>query len=414
MYKIICVVFVFAFTAFLFPLEAKLLRQQGKGVLEEEGVQLVLNLQGTPYEMGYQHGYLLKELVAQNIDRFIDQKILPGQNLAPIKQFLEAIPSLLPHIPETIIEELKGLADGAGIAYEKILLLNLFPEMFHCSGLTVSGQASKNGELYHVRVLDYGVGQNLQDTAVLMIIKPEGKIPFVNVTYAGFIGCITGMNAEQIALGEIGGRGYGQWNGLPMAFLLRIILENARTLDQVKDLLSQTPRTCEYYYLFSDGKDGQAIGVYATPQQLHFIQPGSTYALFDLANQSAEDNKTVLTDLFLESSPYQTIIYQDQKKEQIKGLIHQQLADCVVLTGFSHPRRYSVMLERLEDYYGQVNVEALQSLIKGPAARPTNLHNAIFAPRSLELWLAHAGPEGEKACDQPYQYFSLKEWLKRD
>ena len=44
---------------------------------------------------------------------------------------------------------------------------------------------------------------------MLTVAEPEGKIPFVNVTYAGFIGSVTGMNAQQVSIGEMGGRGLG-------------------------------------------------------------------------------------------------------------------------------------------------------------------------------------------------------------
>src|SRR5262249_44423065 len=149
---------------------------------------------------------------------------------------LDNFQSIIKFIPQDFHEELRGLADGAQIPYEKILLLNLFPEMFHCMGFTVQGKATKKGELYHVRVLDYAMGQGLQKTVVILIVQPEGKNSFLNVSYAGFIGSVTGMNEQHIALGEIGGKGYGDYEGLPMAFLLRKILEQANNLDDVKEL----------------------------------------------------------------------------------------------------------------------------------------------------------------------------------
>ncbi len=397
----------------LIDLQAKELAREGKGVLESKDSQLILHLKGTPYQMGYQHGRLLKSAIAYNVERYIDQKILLGREMPPIKQFMEALPSMMSFIPHSMIEELQGMADGAQVSFEKLLLLNLFPEMFHCSGLTVSGQATELGELYHVRVLDYGAGQHLQDTAVLMIMEPLGKIPFLNVSYAGFIGSITGMNAQHIAIGEIGGKGYGQWNGMPMAFLLRYLLEESATLNDVKEKLTAIPRTCEYYYVISDGKTGRSFGVYATPQHLHFIEPGTTYALFDFSpNEHSSESKTVFTQL--ECSPFQTAIYQDEKKEQLKGLIHRQLADCVVLTGYSHPERYPILMERLEKAYGHIKLKDLEDAVKAPVARPTNLHNAIFAPGRLDVWIAHAGPSGELACDQTYHHYSLIELLRRN
>ena len=75
---------------------------------------------------------------------------------------------------------------------EDVIVANFIPEMFHCSGFAqLAGSATKDGTLYHGRILDYGCDWQLQDHAILTVAEPDGKIPFVNVTYAGFIGSVT-------------------------------------------------------------------------------------------------------------------------------------------------------------------------------------------------------------------------------
>ncbi len=362
--------FVFLFLMVMIPLlPAESIQRSGAGFLEVVEGQQVLHLKGSPYELGVQHGELLKEQISRNVARFVDQ--LEAESMPPVvKAFMANVPEIIPFIPAALIAEMQGIAVGACVPYEKILLLNLFPEMFHCSGMTVCGQATSKGELYHVRVLDYGVGNGLQDTAILAVVKPQQGHAFVNVTYAGFIGSITGLNEQKIGVGEIGGKGYGSWKGLPMAFLLRCILEQTSSLAEVQHLLASTPRTCEYYYVFSDGKTKEAIGVYATADTLEYITPG---------------NKTFnLLDKTVPLSPLP--------------------ADTLVITRHDH---YELILTRLMKTYGNTTVDDLQQIIKQPVAHATNLHNAIFAPASLEVWVSHAGPHNEPACDQPYSHFSL-------
>ena len=43
---------------------------------------------------------------------------------------------------------------------------------------------------------------------------------------------------------------------------------------QVTDLWTNSPRTCEYYYVFADGKTNDAVGVAATPEKLELVRPG--------------------------------------------------------------------------------------------------------------------------------------------
>lgn len=380
---------------------------------EEEKMKTpsVLFLSGSPYECGYTHGKSLKEAVAYNVNRIVDKQILAKPEHPFIKSFLTMLPEVIHYLPKDYIEEMRGLAEGSELPYEKILLLNLFPEMFHCTGLTLKGKATKEGELYHVRVLDYNMGQGLQDTHVLLVVRPDGKIPFLNVSYAGFIGCVTGMNVQKLALGEIGGKGQGNYLGMPMAFLLRMILEQASNLEDVKNLLSQEKRTCEYYYLFSDGKNKDSLGVYATPQQLQWVYPGLSFALFENEMEQNCDDKVVLTSNHIQSSPYQIALYQDEKKEKLWGLILHQPDDCLAVTGFSHPERYPILLERLSKNYGKIDLPILQEMIKQPVAREGNLHNAIFAPAQLNVWISHAGTSGEAACDQPYNFYNLQDLL---
>ena len=61
------------------------------------------------------------------------------------------------------------------------------------------------------------------------------------------------MNLKKISLGEMGG-GEGLWDGVSMPILMRMAAENANNLEEAKNIFSSNSRTCEYYYIFADGK----------------------------------------------------------------------------------------------------------------------------------------------------------------
>lgn len=411
-----------------FPAFSDTIATQGEGFLEKKNGQQILHLKGTPYERGYQHGVLLKKQIERNIATYIDNfakvvaddviKVSDSEALKialRLGEFAKNMPTLMSYIPQHFKEELQGVADGSGIEIGKIVTLNLFPEIFHCSGMTVSGQASKNGELYHVRVLEYSVGKKLQTTSVLQVVEPDLGIAFLNVSYAGFIGTVTGMNEAKISIGEIGGLGYGSWKGVPMAFLLRDILQNAAMLEDVQEILTNSSRTCEYYYLFSDGKTNESIGVYATADQLHFISPGDSYALIAASNlpanygQNGDNDKFVLTSCSVENTSYQTLLFEEDKR--LAMLFRLQPSDCLLLTGYPNPERYPVLVERILEKYNAIDEKELMEIIKCPVTRRSNLHTAIFQPSQLKVWIAHAGPFDEPACDQPYQEWDFSSLL---
>lgn len=389
------------------------LSRQGNGYLEQKEGHYVLHLKGSSYERGYQHGFLLRKLIHRNIATYINktESPVPGR----IEEFTKNVPTLLSFVPEHFKQEMQGIADGSGASIEKIIALNLFPEMFHCSGITVSGDASKDGELYHVRVLDYSVGKNLQSSAVLQVVEPDNGIPFLNVSYAGFIGTITGMNRDKIAIGEIGGLGYGSWKGIPMSFLLREILENASTIDEAKAILENSPRTCEYYYVISDGKTKESVGVYATASQLRYFEPGESYALIAPSGlpsnygTNGDNDKFILNDCSAENTAYQTLLFE--KDHRLAMLFRLQPKDCLLLTGFPTPERYPVLVERVLEHYGSIDEKTLIEIVRRPVSKESNLHNAIFKPSELKIWIAHAGPRDEPACDQHYQEWDFDSLL---
>jgi hypothetical protein len=355
---------------------------------------LFLSVEGSAFEMGLQHGMVLKDKIHFNIQEYLKKKSEEtplGQNKDRLNAFLKNLPVLLEHIPDKYIEEMKGIAKGADASFEDILLLNLFPELFHCCGITLSKTASKDGSLYHVRVLDYAAGKGLQSSAVLLMAKPEKGIPFLNATYAGFIGSVTGMNEEKISIGEIGGKGYGSWDGMPMAFLLRSILEEANSLEKAKELLSSAKRTCEYYYIIADGKTEDSFACYATKSDLVFLFPGKDYCLTP------------------SSSPEDPLVVNIQEKEQKHSLYFKQPKDVLLVTGTSSPERYPVLLERIEQNLGKLDNYLLEKILQKPVSLDSNLHNVIFHPSSLTLWISHASSKGDPAYTQPYSCFKFQD-----
>jgi len=333
--------------------------------------QRVVFLSGTPEEIGDAHGKLLKQEANRCIDSVMyafgtAQTILTGRWF---RDDLEAAYSRLEkHIPERHKVETRAMAVSLGLEPDLVEALNVFPEMFHCSGFALFGKATKDGKLYHGRVLDYMTEIGLQDAATTFIVAPKGMIPFANVGYAGFIGSVSGMNAEKISLGEMGGRGEGQWDGVPMATLMRRGLEECSSLAQVKDLWTNNPRTCEYYYVFADGEDRSAVGVAATPDKLQFVAPGEGHEL-----------------------------------------LGEGIEDAVVLSAGT---RLDELRKRVKTGYGKFDADSAQGLMCRPVAMQSNLHNVLFVPEDGVLYVANADHK-HPAAERPYVKLDLIELLKQ-
>ena len=347
----------------------------GKGWLEQIDGYYVLHLKGTHYEMGYQHGALLKKDVLENMHNLVEVKgstklvdfgpvkITPKQL---IHQIVRAQKSF---VPQKYFDEMDGLAAASGLSEKDVRIGNFIPEMFHCSGFAIMDSATKDGTLYHGRVLDYAIDWGLQNHAVIVVAEPDGGIPFVNVTYAGFLGSVTGMNAEHVSIGEMGGRGLGHWEGVPMALLVREVLEQGKDLETAISIFRDNPRTCQYFYVIADGKTNQAVGMEASWDKFDVIQPGTAHEL-----------------------------------------LPHPVTDCALLSAGD---RYEELVRRVKAKHGKIGPEEALRLMDRGVAMKSNLHNVLFAPKSTEFWVANASLDGQPAADQKYFTFQLTELLQR-
>lgn len=346
----------------------------GQGWLERIDGYPVLHLKGSHYEMGYQQGALLKESIRQNMHNILvvkaDEEVKLGLVSVKPRTLLESINTIQKkYVPQKFYDEMEGLAAGAELKPRDVVAANFIPELFHCSGFALMNSATSDGTLYHGRVLDYAIDWGLQEHAVIVVAEPEGGHPFVNVTYSGFIGSVTGMNAKSVSVGEMGGGGLGHWAGVPMALLVRDVLERADDLDEAIAIFRDSPRTCQYFYVVADGKTNRAVGMEASWDKFMLVQPG-------------------------EANP----------------LLPTPVKDAALLSAGD---RYTELVRRTQAGHGKFDAESARRLMDCPVAMKSNLHNVLFAPKSTKFWVANASKDKKPAADQKYFAFQLTELLAR-
>ena len=65
----------------------------------------------------------------------------------------------------------------------------------------------------------------------------------------------------------------------------------------------------------------------------------------------------------------------------------------------------------MRENYGKIGPQELIQIIKRPVAMKSNLHDVIFEPEKLALWVANAD-RGGPACNQPYARYSWSELFR--
>jgi hypothetical protein len=107
----------------------------------------IVELSGTAYERGFQHGRALETKIRELYTQLLTSSLLPwlnrekpgledvlvaykdpayGDGQFSYKVLLESGQNLLKDIPQPYVEEMQGVADGSGMPFEQILVLNTF------------------------------------------------------------------------------------------------------------------------------------------------------------------------------------------------------------------------------------------------------------------------------------------------
>jgi hypothetical protein len=243
------------------------------GSVEKRGDITVLRLEGTPYQMGLQHGELLSEGVQAAADVLIHDLAYSvifsyAETSGLERMFLE-------HSYPDVLEECEGIIQGArkagveGFAYEDCVnaanLLIIIEQLADlnpggCSQFIALDSATEDGRTVHARNMDWGRLQFVIDNPLIIVRKPTGKIPWVEVGIPGILLTLTAMNAEGLAVANNENMSAAdrdsEGNSHPQ--MSRQIMQECTSLDEAEAFLRAQNHASSETLVLSDWKTGEA------------------------------------------------------------------------------------------------------------------------------------------------------------
>ena len=222
-----------------------------------------ITVRGTPYERGLAYGRLCREEIGVSIRvyqmLFERQK---GISWEEARNISERYLSLTLDFAPDYAEEMRGIADGAGVDLPDIAALNARTEIMYsakaeekeCTTLSLLPPATADGHVIAAQNWDYN-GQ-LRAAVVITHVYQEDKPHFIMVAEAGMIGGI-GMNDRGVAVLLNALRTEVPCQGIPLRTRMRAMLE-AGTLSDAYVRGGHVPVTVAN--LVATHKDGVAIG----------------------------------------------------------------------------------------------------------------------------------------------------------
>ena len=122
-------------------------------------------------------------------------------------------------------------------------------------------------------LLDYMTGVMEQNAVVIVHQPDDGRYAWV--TSATLLRRVRdGDEREADPHGEMGGGGYGQWDGKPMAQLVREVCRRPRR-SRKRSNHAQGPRTCEYYSSSAMARQGRVVS--RRPGHFRGGEPGQSH-----------------------------------------------------------------------------------------------------------------------------------------
>ena len=333
----------------------------------------VVVLAGTPHEMGAAMGALMKNEISAFVPKYMEMIQARGGERYSDTALDQAWELVSKYMTPRYIEEMKGVAEGAGVPFDLVRRSNMVPVVgtYSCSAVAVWGEATKNHHLYQIRNLDYSVGAHLQDIPMVAVYIPKEGIPHMNVSFAGVIGVNTGMNAEGITLSEVGDTPQRDYpfdlDGAHFMSLFRDILYDAHNLDEAENAIKQAKRIKKYHYVIGDGKAPKAVKMRAHAPSL------------DIWGDNDPNDE-------LAPNVLKNIVYHAEGRDPI---------------AFAHLGRYQ----------GKYDPDAMIQLSKSIGSLGGNLLNAVYDATSLECWVAYANGADECAYRRPYVHIKMNDYV---
>ncbi len=223
-----------------------------------------ITIRGTAYERGLTYGQMCRDEIAVSIKSY--QRLFEGMKglmWEDARKFSEHYLALTRDFQPYYVEEMQGIADGAGVDLLDIAALNARTEVMYaqsegngvneCTTLSLMAPATEGGRVIAAQNWDYSI--ILRESLVIVHVQSEDKPNFMMVTEAGMIGGI-GMNDQGIAVLLNALTTTSPCQGVPLRPRMRAMLE-AETLSDAYVKGGCVPVTVAN--LIATHKDGVAI-----------------------------------------------------------------------------------------------------------------------------------------------------------
>lgn len=244
----------------------------------------LIQVSGSAGERGVQYGKAAADRIAESAalyNRALSKYELDSGSKA---KHLDAFLGDIGSFDASYVEEMRGIAEGAGVDLFEIVLINARTEMLQlaasakrvrldpdgCTGLVALPAATQTGEVIHAQNWDWKA--ECAETGVVLRIARDDGPDILTFTEAGAL-ARAGLNSAGLAITANYlecDRDYTQ-QGVPLPLIRRKVLEQEHYAMAIR-AIACTPKSASNNMMLSTGH-GMAIDIECAPDEAFFLHP---------------------------------------------------------------------------------------------------------------------------------------------
>jgi isopenicillin-N N-acyltransferase-like protein len=252
---------------------------------------------GSPYQRGQQHGLAVPERIVRSARLYRQQLARQEVSAERLSALALGMRPAIERFDPDYLDEMQGIAHGAGVPLEDVILINCRTEMMFghgelsavckalddgCTNLVVLPENAESGRLMHAHNWDWR--EECLDTGIVLRIRRGGNEREPDVLMFTEAGSLArhGFNGAGVSLtGNFlnSDRDYRQLADVPLVLVRRKMLE-APNMNAAMSILWRTRRFCSNNLMLAQagvGGDGNAVGdavnLECAPDEIFWLTP---------------------------------------------------------------------------------------------------------------------------------------------
>jgi hypothetical protein len=244
----------------------------------------LVEISGGPFERGRQYGAACPDRIGRSVAIYTEQLEKLGVDRKALSRTVSELTPIMDGFSPSSVEEIRGIAAGAGLGFEEIVLVNARTEIISlarlsagiqedpdgCTGAVILPNRSASGRLIHGQNWDWRA--DCAETAMVLRVLREDGPDLLTFTEAGAL-ARCGFNASGIAITANyleSDRDYRQ-SGVPLPLIRRHVLEQEHLAFAMRSVYT-TPKACSNNMIVSH-REGWAIDFECAPDETFVVYP---------------------------------------------------------------------------------------------------------------------------------------------